>query len=175
MPIYAAVCRALTEAGVPFVVIGGHAVVLHGHQRNTFDLDLLVAEVSLAPVRAALQGLGYRPYFESEAFLQLTAPSFLPPLDVMVVDERTFQQVVRSGESRVLDDEQILIPDAKRLIAMKLHALKAVTRARREQDWADIVGVIRATNQAIEDTELREIIDRYGPSGAFAELRQRLG
>ncbi|MBV8484401.1 MAG: hypothetical protein JO077_16245 [Verrucomicrobia bacterium] len=175
MPIYAPVFRGLSEAGIRFIVIGGHAVVLHGYQRNTFDLDLLVPDRLLTLAKTALQRLGYSPYFESEAFLQLTAPRSLPPLDIMVVDGGTFEQVVRSGESRVLDDEQILIPDAKRLIAMKLHALKAVTRARREQDWADIVGVIRATNQAIEDTELREIIERYGPSGAFAELRHRLG
>ena len=41
MPIFAPVFRALKKAGVPFLVIGGHAVVLHGHLRNTFDLDLL--------------------------------------------------------------------------------------------------------------------------------------
>jgi hypothetical protein len=38
MPIFAPVFRALNEAGAPFLVIGGHAVVLHGHLRNTFDL-----------------------------------------------------------------------------------------------------------------------------------------
>jgi hypothetical protein len=175
MPIYAPVFIALAEAGVPFLVIGGHAVVLHGYQRNTFDLDLLVPEVPLARARAALQGLGYRPYFESDAFLQLTAPSSFPPLDIMVVDERTFERVVRSSESRVFDGEQILIPDPKRLIAMKLHALKAVSRTNREKDWSDIVGVIRGSNQAIEDPELREIIERYGPTEAFTELRRRLG
>ena len=41
MPIFASVFLALDGAGVPFLVIGGHAVVLHGHLRNTFDLDLL--------------------------------------------------------------------------------------------------------------------------------------
>jgi hypothetical protein len=36
MPIFATVFRALKEADAPFLVIGGHAVVLHGHLRNTF-------------------------------------------------------------------------------------------------------------------------------------------
>jgi hypothetical protein len=93
----------------------------------------------------------------------------------MVVDERTFERVVRSSESRVFDGEQILIPDPKRLIAMKLHALRAVSRTNREKDWSDIVGVIRGSNLAIEDPELREIIERYGPTEAFTELRRRLG
>ena len=129
----------------------------------------------LAVVRGVLAGIGYTPYFESEAFIQLTAPRLLPPLDIMIVDDRTFERVELSSESRVFDGGQILIPDPKRLIAMELHALKAVSRANREKDWGDIVGVIRGSNQAIEDSELREIIERYGPPGAFAEIRRRLG
>lgn len=32
----------LTDAGIPYAVAGGVAVCLHGYQRNTVDLDLLV-------------------------------------------------------------------------------------------------------------------------------------
>jgi len=44
MPIFAPVFLALNEAGVPFLVIGGHTVVLHGRLRTTFDLNLLIAD-----------------------------------------------------------------------------------------------------------------------------------
>jgi hypothetical protein len=37
-PIFA----ALAERGVRFVVVGGVAVVLHGHSRSTVDLDLVI-------------------------------------------------------------------------------------------------------------------------------------
>jgi len=37
------ILRALTEAGVEYVVIGGIAAVLHGSPRNTFDLDICFA------------------------------------------------------------------------------------------------------------------------------------
>lgn len=58
-PIFA----ALNRAGVRYVVVGGVAVVLHGHPRLTADLDLAV---DLAPAEArkaidALLGLGLRP------------------------------------------------------------------------------------------------------------------
>jgi hypothetical protein len=54
---------ALQRAGVRYLVVGGVAVVLHGHPRFTADLDLVVA---LDPDNAraaidALSGLGYRP------------------------------------------------------------------------------------------------------------------
>jgi predicted nucleotidyltransferase len=36
------VCRALQEAGARYVLIGGFAVILHGGERTTKDIDLLV-------------------------------------------------------------------------------------------------------------------------------------
>jgi hypothetical protein len=78
--------RCYTSLRLGALVIGGHAVVLHGHLRNTFDLDLLIAESKLAPARASLTKLGYRTYFETDAFLQLQAPEDLPPLDLMIVE-----------------------------------------------------------------------------------------
>jgi len=55
--------RALDEADVRYLVVGGVAVVLHGHPRFTADLDLVL---DLAPSNAfaaigALETLGYRP------------------------------------------------------------------------------------------------------------------
>ena len=72
MAIYAPIFAAFREAHAPFIVIGGHAVVLQGHQRNTFDLDLLISESYLTAAKSLLEQLGYVPYFESGAFLQLT-------------------------------------------------------------------------------------------------------
>jgi predicted nucleotidyltransferase len=36
------ICRALDEAGARYVLIGGFAVILHGGERTTKDIDLLV-------------------------------------------------------------------------------------------------------------------------------------
>jgi predicted nucleotidyltransferase len=36
------ICRALEEAGARYVLIGGFAVILHGGERTTKDIDLLV-------------------------------------------------------------------------------------------------------------------------------------
>src|SRR5512145_2002337 len=56
------VLAALNAERVRYLVVGGVAVVLHGHLRTTADLDLVV---SLEPANArramdALVGLGYR-------------------------------------------------------------------------------------------------------------------
>ena len=58
-----AVFAALNAAEVRYLVVGGVAVVLHGHLRTTADLDLVV-QLEGDNVRralAALTALGYRP------------------------------------------------------------------------------------------------------------------
>lgn len=58
-----AVLAALNAANVRYLVVGGVAVVLHGHLRTTADLDLVVQLTSDNALRAvhALTGLGFRP------------------------------------------------------------------------------------------------------------------
>lgn len=63
---------ALTQAGVEYLVVGGVAVVLHGHLRTTTDLDLVIR---LEPnnARRAVEvltrlGLRPRPPVPAEAF-----------------------------------------------------------------------------------------------------------
>lgn len=54
---------ALEGSEVRYLVVGGVAVVLHGHPRFTADLDLALAldDRNVEKASAALEGLGYRP------------------------------------------------------------------------------------------------------------------
>ena len=56
------IARALNSSGVPFLVVGGVAVVAHGYGRQTPDLDLVIPldAPSIAAAFAALAELGYR-------------------------------------------------------------------------------------------------------------------
>ena len=53
--------RALDDADVRYLVVGGVAVVLHGHPRFTADLDLVLTSTNASAAIAALQRLDYRP------------------------------------------------------------------------------------------------------------------
>jgi len=58
-----AIVRALNEAGVRYLIVGGLAVVAHGLVRFTADIDLVLdpEEAALRKAVAALSALGYRP------------------------------------------------------------------------------------------------------------------
>jgi hypothetical protein len=60
---YQTVLTALDEAGLRFVVVGGVAMVLHGHLRLTVDLDLVVDPAPDEARRAVrvLTALGLKP------------------------------------------------------------------------------------------------------------------
>ncbi|MCU0305205.1 MAG: nucleotidyltransferase family protein [Thermoanaerobaculales bacterium] len=57
------VIRALNDAGVRYLVVGGVAVVLHGHLRTTGDLDLVVelSPDNLGRALDALEASGFQP------------------------------------------------------------------------------------------------------------------
>lgn len=55
--------RALAAADVDYVVVGGFAVILHGHTRATRDLDLVIdlSQANCERAIDALAGIGLRP------------------------------------------------------------------------------------------------------------------
>ncbi len=60
---FEAIVRALNEAGVHFLVVGGVAVNIHGYLRFTKDVDLVVrlAAADITGAFKALGSLGYLP------------------------------------------------------------------------------------------------------------------
>jgi predicted nucleotidyltransferase len=57
------VLKVLEDSGVRYLIVGGVAVVLHGHLRTTGDLDLVVelSPGNLARALDALETSGFRP------------------------------------------------------------------------------------------------------------------
>ena len=66
--------RALDDAGLPYMVIGGQAVLRYGEPRLTRDIDVTlgVAPDQLSDVLAAVGPLGLRPLVEPEPFVSET-------------------------------------------------------------------------------------------------------
>jgi len=69
---------------VPFLLIGGHAVITLGHVRATFDYDFLSDESHRAALNAVFEDFGYTLLAANGPFVQWTPPPGLPPDDVML-------------------------------------------------------------------------------------------
>ena len=66
------IARKLVELNVPYAIVGGMAMYLHGYRRFTEDVDLLVTREGLATIHEKLVGLGYVPPFTGSKHLKDT-------------------------------------------------------------------------------------------------------
>jgi Nucleotidyltransferase of unknown function (DUF6036) len=114
---------------IPGVVIGGIAVVLHGHVRSTTDIDIFL-DPPLEPIAKALCESGFRYDHERHEFIRDGVPVHLV----------TREQVARPPR-KAIEIEGITTVSLADLIEMKLESgSKNVLRA---QDLADVIGLIR--------------------------------
>ncbi len=60
------ITQRLNDLGIPHAILGGMALVAHGYDRTTVDVDILVTSTSLEEALRSLDGLGYvRPFEKS--------------------------------------------------------------------------------------------------------------
>lgn len=64
------ITRRLEELKIPYAIVGGMALFLHGYRRFTEDVDLLVTRENLAEIHRRLEGLGYLPPFTGSKHLR---------------------------------------------------------------------------------------------------------
>jgi predicted nucleotidyltransferase len=136
----------LHDAGVAFVVVGGHAVGCHGHPRATKHLDVLVrADAGNASrVYRALAAFGApldavevaeADFATYDGVLQLG----LPPRRIDILNRATgitFHEAVASGETFQIEGRAIPVIGLAALLKNKI-------AADREQDRADVKALRR--------------------------------
>lgn len=146
------VIRALNEARVPYAVVGGYAVALHGAVRGTVDVDLVIRfkAVDFQRTERALVSLGLQsrlPITAAEVFqfreeyLQnrnLRAWTFINParpseiVDVILSEDLAGMKVKRVR----VQGESVRIASLQDLIRMK-------EKSARAQDREDVVALKR--------------------------------
>ena len=136
------VCSLLNAHSARYLVIGGHACILHGLVRTTEDVDILVedSEENLEKVIAALSEM------EDGAAKELTPRDLSENVVVKIADEVevdvsrsawriSFNDAIGSALHVEIDGIDVPYVDLKTLIATK--------ETPRERDRADIVGLKR--------------------------------
>jgi hypothetical protein len=66
------ITRRLEQLGIPYAVAGGMALVAHGYDRTTVDVDILVTAEGLKVAHEHLDGRGFIPPFEGSRNLRDT-------------------------------------------------------------------------------------------------------
>lgn len=136
----------LAAANIPHAVVGGVAVCLHGYQRNTVDVDLLVRKADTAAIRQTLSDAGFRWNAKEVEFISpagvavqflLTGDKAGKGSEVLLPDP---------GEPRIVKTvEGLPVLSLARLIESKIACGESNLR-RTHKDFADVVELIAANN-----------------------------
>jgi len=152
------ICTELTQAGVPFALVGGLAVSVRTEPRFTRDADLVVALATDAEAEALIHNLrahdyGIEAVVEQEAVgrlatVRLTASRepHAPVVDLLFASSGIEAEVVADAE--LID----LLPEFRLVVARTGHliALKVLSRddVKRPQDIADLRALLRVASPA---------------------------
>ena len=165
------------EQELPYLLVGGHAIILYGIPRFTRDVDLLIPDTHEKLWREFLSGLfHYHLYHSTHAFLQFDHQSSdFHPVDIMLVDAGTWEKLSAKARTMPLDSKtSVHLPHPTHLIAMKLTAFLSPYRRRDNADWSDIINMIREQKLSLDDPEFRAIILRYGSKEILKKLQKDL-
>ena len=159
------------QAGLPYLVIGGHAVNVYAEPRATLDVDLLARRADQGAWQKLIEAEGFRSFSSRPAFQQFSPPDGTSwRLDFMWVNKETFHHLAADSRSVQILGIEARIPSPHHLIALKLHALKHGGVDRFEKDLADVLGIVRFQQINVRTAEFQELFTKYGT----AELYQRL-
>lgn len=145
-----------------FLIIGGYAVGAHGHTRSTFDVDFLVRRGERDAWVSRLLGAGLHLFGETRAFAQFTQPQGGDSLDLMFVDDSTFELMWRASEERNYGGSLARIPSLDHLLALKLHALKQALPHRTSKDAEDVEMLVRRNNLNLHEPHYEQLFLTYG-------------
>lgn len=160
--------------GLPFMLVGGNALIHYGLPRFTRDIDFLVPETSVQAWLSFLEAEGLVCYHRTGAFLQFDGQaSGMAPVDLMIVGMDTWNKLLEAARREVVADGfAIWVPSPVHLIAMKLQAYRNPNRSAREQDWSDILHLVRRFIPDISAREFHDLVQRHGGEPAYARLQR---
>jgi hypothetical protein len=159
------------ERGYQFLVIGAHALNSHGYARTTSDLDLLARAAERPGWKEIMASLGYKLDHEQSAFSQFSTTQEKGwPIDIMFVNERSFDGMFAESLENPSEKEKFRVPSFEHLAALKLHALKYSHPGRHFKDLLDIVNLVEVKKVDIYSEPFRKLCEKYGPPNALEQI-----
>ena len=157
-----------------FLLIGGYAVGVHGYTRPTFDVDFLARRSELAQWKRRLTGAGLSLFAERTAFAQFSQGGQFDGLDLMLVDDPTFERMLLSAVTTPFDDALAPVVSLDQLLMLKLHVLRQALPHRTGKDAEDVEMLLRRNQVPLENEHYRNLFLTYGNQLLYETFRRLL-
>jgi hypothetical protein len=173
MEILWTIHKAARQAGKRFLLIGGHALNIHGVLRSTADIDLMVESLDAPFWRELLLKLGYDIFHQSAGFLQSKPQSISAwPIDLMLVSDETMNKALADAGTTDVLGPSVQVASVGNLIAMKLHALRFVDEVRALKDQSDLFALLKIAAITPDSEPFRQLCLKYGTLELYERLCQ---
>ncbi|MCA9263372.1 MAG: hypothetical protein KDA60_05965 [Planctomycetales bacterium] len=138
--------QSLRQAQIPHSICGGVAVCLHGYQRNTTDVDIIIDARDSGQVKERLVAAGYE---WDEGAKEFRTPGGIAVQFLIAGTPAGKDSEVAIpqplGDSNVEEREGLSVVRLSRLIEMKI-ACGTGSMRRTHKDFADVVELIAIRN-----------------------------
>ncbi|MBA4147347.1 MAG: hypothetical protein H0X66_04475 [Verrucomicrobia bacterium] len=176
MNVLQTICQRAFEKHLPLILMGGHAVIAHGHPRTTFDIDLVARNTDRNVWTDLLKELGYTIFSDRETFLQFSAPDeHTMAVDVMFVNEGTFEKFLTQSQPLPEIAKNAKVVSLQHLLALKSHALKHGHPQRTFKDLDDVMNLVEVHHIDVTLPEWRELFLKYGTIELYEKLKRISG
>jgi len=163
----------LPQAGVDFLMVGGHAVNHYGYTRATMDVDFMIAAEAVAAVREMMKKAGFSNVSEGENVIFFSRPDSPLRVDFLPVDSKTMRELLAGAVEIDYGGVSVRVPALRDLIAMKLFALKGGGARREERDFADIAHLM-LLHGLDPEADLKPLCDRFSTDEIYRNLTVRI-
>jgi hypothetical protein len=169
---FIAACSKNSE--LPFLIIGGLAVIAYGYPRDTMDLDYLVRRSDRDAWRHALASHGYGVAHEHDNFAQFTAQPGETDVDLMFVNDSTFETMFAASVRKETGVSEARFPSLEHLIALKLHVLKQGLPHRTLRDMDDVINLLLANRVDLRQESWRKLFTKYGNRDLYEKIARAI-
>ena len=137
----------LDELGIDYAVVGGMALVAHGYERTTVDVDILLTSEGNRRVREHLDGRGYVPPFAGSRNLRDTQTGVR--IEFLITGEfpgdgKPKPVAFPDPAGVAVEIDGVCYLRLEKLIELKLAS--GITNPNRLKDLADVQELIRVLN-----------------------------
>ena len=150
-PLLRAIKRALEEAGIPYMVVGSFAGMVHGEPRTTYDLDIVIdpSPAALDTLLAAFDPKQVyvdvdvaRDALRRRSMFNLVDMSSGWKIDFVIRKDRQFsvEELARRVQAQIIEVD-VAVATAEDTIISKLEWAKLSESERQLTDVAGILGV----------------------------------
>jgi hypothetical protein len=172
---YEIVADALGRAGIRCLLGGGFAVNVHGFERGTKDIDLLIAEDDRQRADDELLRAGLRCFRRVDVVSRYEPPAGMNlVVDVLPLNRKTFESLWAAAVERPFLGRQARFVSFEHLLAMKIHTLKHDNMTRGLKDLLDITALAKANGWGPDTPQLCELCRKFGSPEILASVQKAL-